>query len=118
MTLPTITLTSIVCNHPSEDVDGDEVYVIYQADAGVPYRIPGRRDGIHQMQAHQSWTINQAMTFSRDLLITLYDQDFKYMPSWADYLCSWDYTPDALPPSVTLSNADGANYTINITVNG
>lgn len=92
--------------------------MIYQADAGVPYRIPERRHGVHPMQAHQTWSIGQTMTFTRDLLITLYDQDFKYMPGWADYLVSFDYTPDALPPSVTLSNADGANYTINITVNG
>ena len=64
------------------------------------------------------WQVNTPMAFERDLLITLYDHDnvSDIINLASDYLVSYDYTPNNLPGQVVLSNNDGAQYTINITV--
>jgi hypothetical protein len=126
-----ITLDEIVCTRTSDGgITDDEIYVIYQADAGHPFRIPRRGNGVQPMnssgstgpsdptQTRQTWQIGHRMKFSRDLLITLYDEDIKFDPAFSDYLVSQDYTPDYLPVSISLTNANGAAYTLKITVNG
>jgi hypothetical protein len=112
----TVTLDSITCNGASEGNHHDEVYVVYQADAGFPHRIPRNPLHHHSMLGGDVWTVGQTMTFTRDLMITLYDQDLSFLPALSDYLVSWDYTADSVPPTVSISNPNGANYTLNVSV--
>lgn len=115
-----ITLDSVKCEATSAGKTSDEVYLVYQADAGVPFQLPMRPQPPHSMNTdkdHNTWNIGQTMRFNRDLLITLYDHDTAVTDNRSDYLVSFDYTPSNLPTSTTLSNNDGARYTLNITVN-
>ncbi|HEX6084024.1 MAG TPA: hypothetical protein VF266_05835 [Thermoanaerobaculia bacterium] len=112
----TVTLDSITCHGVSEGSHHDEVYVVYQPDAGFPHRIPRNPLNHQSMQGGDVWTIGQSMTFTRDLLITLYDQDESFLPALSDYLVSWDYTADAIPQTVSLTNPNGASYTLSVSV--
>jgi len=112
-----VTLQSIVCNSVSEG-NQDEIYVICQSDAGLPRRFPDNQPFAHKdMSSGQTWDINETIEYSRDLLITVYDADPPEPPEFSDYLISCDYTLINIPPHFTMSNADGANYTINLAVN-
>ena len=110
------TLTQITCNGTSES-GHDEVMILYQSDAGMAHLFPAGRDA-HSMAddgADKIWSnINLRMEFVNDCLVTLYDQDSSLDPKLADYLVSYDYTPDSMPSSVTLSNPNGASYTLTI----
>ncbi len=112
-----ITLDSVKCVSTSGGPTSDEVYVVYQPDAGVPRQFPSRPQSPHSMDDGDTWNIGQVMTFNRDLLVTLYDHDTSVTDVRSDYLVSFDYTPNSLPTSKTISNNDGASYTLNITVN-
>lgn len=112
-----VTLDSITCNGVSEGNHHDEVYVVYQADAGLPHRIPINPLDHHSMLGGDVWSVGQTMSFTRDLLITLYDQDESFLPALSDYLISWDYTADAIPQTMTVSNPNGASYTLSVSVN-
>ena len=108
-----ITLTSIECEGTSEGTD--EVYVIYQADCGRPTRVPPAWHDHQSMDAGgPPWNINLEMSFENDVLVTLYDSDVAFNPFWSEYLVSFDYTPINIPASVTLSNPNGARYTLNV----
>ncbi len=111
-----VTLQSIQCHSTSEG-SGDELFVVYQPDAAFPRRIPGGSLKHHDIEGGQTWTINQKITFTRDLMVTLYDQDPSKLPSLVDYLVSVGYKNTNIPPSVTMANVNGANYTINVVVN-
>ena len=107
------TLTQIACGGTSE-TGHDEVMILYQSDAGIPNLFPAGRDA-HSMAKGDTWTnIGLNMKFVNDCLVTLYDQDSSLDPKLADYLVSYDYTPDSLPSSITLSNPSGAKYTLSI----
>ncbi len=115
-----VTLQSVVCNGASEGSDGirsDDIYVIWQADGGVPHRYPAATLATQPMQDGDTWNINQVMTFSRDLQVTIYDQDAARMPTFSDYLVSWGFTNIDIAPSSTMSNYNGASYTIRMAVN-
>lgn len=115
MNIISVTLQSIVCHGTSEN--SDEIYVVYQADAGLPRRIPRGSLAHHDISAGQTWTLNETITYTRDLLITIYDQDPSKLPTLSDYLVSVDYTPTSIPPAANRTNYNGANYTINVAVN-
>jgi hypothetical protein len=107
------TLTQITCGDTSES-GHDEVMILYQSDAGIAHLFPAGRDAT-SMDKGSSWTdVNLRMAFENDCLVTLYDQDSTLDPKLADYLVSYDYTPDSMPSSVTLSNPNGAKYTLTI----
>lgn len=109
----TFTLTQIACGGTSES-GHDEVMILYQSDAGMAHLYPAGR-AAHSMDKGSTWSnINLTMTFENDCLVTLYDQDSGLDPKLADYLVSYDYTPDSLPSSVTISNPSGAKYTLSI----
>jgi hypothetical protein len=110
----TLTLNSITCNGTSED--HDEVFIVWQPDATFPHRFPVQIGEGHSMGSGDTWPVNQTMSFTRDVLITLYDHDESATDRRSDYLVSYDYTPADLPSSVTLRNTNGADYTLNITV--
>ncbi len=110
------TLNQITCGGTSES-GHDEVIILYQSDAGIAHLFPAGRDA-HSMDdgSDKTWSnINLRLEFENDCLVTLYDQDSSLDPKLADYLVSYDYTPDSLPTNVTLSNPNGAKYTLNIT---
>jgi len=107
------TLTQISCAGTSES-GHDEVMILYQSDAGIAHLFPAGRDA-HSMDGGSTWSnINLRMEFVNDCLVSLYDQDSSLDPKLADYLVSYDYTPDSMPSSVTLSNPNGAKYTLTI----
>lgn len=115
------TLTQITCGGTSE-TGHDEVMILYQSDAGMAHLFPAGREA-HSMDtgSDKTWSnINLRMEFVNDCLVTLYDQDASLDPKLADYLVSYDYTPDSMPGSVTLTNPNGAKYTLtisNVTIN-
>jgi hypothetical protein len=107
------TLTQITCDGTSES-GHDEVMILYQSDAGIAHLFPAGRDA-QSMDDGTTWSsINLNMEFVNDCLVTLYDQDSSLDPKLADYLVSYDYTPDSMPTNVTLKNPNGAKYTLTI----
>jgi hypothetical protein len=110
-----VTLNQITCQGTSES-GHDEVMILYQSDAGMAHLFPAGRQA-HSMDdgSDKTWSnINLKLEFVNDCLVTLYDQDSSLDPKLADYLVSYDYTPDSIPASVTLSNPNGAKYTLTI----
>jgi len=110
----TVTLNKITCQGTSES-GHDEVIILYQSDAGMAHLYPaGRAAQSMDDGSDNTWDINLTVDFVNDCLVTLYDQDSSLDPKLADYLVSYDYTPDSIPASVTLSNPNGAKYTLSI----
>lgn len=107
------TLTQITCGGTSES-GHDEVMILYQADAGIAHLFPAGRAAQSMTNGNVWSNINLPMTFENDCLVSLYDQDSSLDPKLADYLISYDYTPDSMPSSVTISNPNGAKYTLTI----
>jgi hypothetical protein len=113
-------ILKITCNSPSES-GHDEVYLICQADAGIPIRYPAEPPGYNSMTTGNVWTLDDpdlVLHFQNEVLVTLWDSDVSFVPSLATYLLSNDYqagstrTTDTDPQTVTLVNPDGASYTI------
>lgn len=114
-----IKLTSIKCNNPSEshDTSGDEVYLVLQADGGIPIHIPGGVKQSHNMKAGQTWTLNNGdgimLYFEWEALVTIWDHDINDDPNSATYLQSHDFRPGTEPNFNPLTNPNGASYEIN-----
>lgn len=107
------TLTQISCAGTSES-GHDEVMILWQADAGIAHLYPAGRAAV-SMEDGDTWSsVNLQMSFVNDCLVSLYDQDSSLDPKLADYLVSYDYTPDSMPTNVTLTNPNGAKYTLTI----
>lgn len=114
-----IELTSIVCNGTSDEgKSNDEVFMIYQADAGVPVRYPAAKNQPMNTQSDTSkdilhvWYVNLVLNFDYEVLVTLWDDD-PGSNSHSEFLVNYDYTSASPPASVTMSNHNGANYTLN-----
>ncbi len=115
-----IQITSIECNGTSES-GNDEVYVIYQADAGYPARYPPANyqrmntDADPDNDVVQTWSPpDLIMDFTNEVLVTLWDQDVRGTDP--TFLMNQDYTADNIPSSVSMHNHNGAEYTINVSV--
>lgn len=112
-----IKITSIACNGTSED-GNDEVYIIYQADAGLPVRYPAtsyQRMNTTADSANdvvQRWYFTLELDFDYEVLVTLWDQDLVGANNVSTFLINHDYTAGTPPASVSMSNNNGANYTI------
>ncbi len=114
-----IRITSIAC-HGTSDFGGanDEVYVIYQADAGVPVRYPPASYQRMNTTADpgkdvvQTWDMNLQLDFDYEVLVTLWDQDTSWNPNNSEFLINADYTSSTPPSSYSMSNNNGASYTI------
>ena len=115
MARTSITLTKIVCNATHRGTD--DVYVVYQPDCGFPVRVPHGWENNISMDAGTSWNINVTMEFENDVLVTLYDADINLDPFSSDFIVCYDYTPANLPSSTTVSNLEGAKYTLYATKN-
>lgn len=127
----TVNITSIVCENTADlnnlGSHNDEVFVIWQADGGVP--VPYPAVGYQEMNptptgdAVSTWTIPNGdlnLTFEKELLVTLWDSQHKLDPSSTTYLISYEYVAPGINPgypasetSYTMSNNNGAKYTIN-----
>lgn len=119
-------ITSIKCNSPSENgvfkEFNDEVYLLCQADGGVPIRYPMCLTDSHSMTTGNTWVIdNLILNFEYEILITLWDVDVTLDPQVGTYLVSHEYcyNGDNMKEgnhSVTPGkNPNGASYTINST---
>lgn len=119
-----IKITSIVC-HGTSDVGGtnDEVYIYYQADAGLPVRYPATSYQRMNTSANSSndvvktWDVDLVLNFDHEVLVTLWDQDIEGLNNQSNFLINCDYTSDNPPASYNMKNHNGANYTINATSN-
>ncbi len=111
-----IRLDRIYCTHPSESniSSGDEVYLVCQADGGLPIRIPAELNSSHSMKAGDTWDLNQlVLHFRFEQLVTLWDHDaVPYDPNLATYLQSHDFQPGTGGGSLRLTNRNGADYSI------
>lgn len=114
MSKTSVQIVSITCNGTSE-AGHDEVYLICQADAGIPIRFPAQLANSVSMTDSSVWTLNNPnliLNFEHEVLVTLWDCDVSYLPTLSTYLQSNDFTPGSGSGSITLSNRNGANYTI------
>lgn len=114
MSKQTIQILSITCNHPSE-AGHDEVYLICQADAGVPIRYPMHLADSNSMTSGDVWNLNDPnliLNFENEVLVTLWDCDENYIPALSTYLQSIDFERGSGQGSVNLTNHNDANYTV------
>ena len=114
-----IKITSIQC-HGTNDTGGfnDEVYIIYQSDAGLPIRFP--LFGSQNMNTSadsgsntvQQWNVDLVLDFDQEVLVTLWDSD-EGTAKRSDFLINCDYDSGNPPASFHMQNNNGADYTIN-----
>lgn len=125
-----VDITSIVCE-ATADTGGnnDEVFVIWQADGGVPVRYPAtgpqNMNSTASSNAVSTWNIpskDLRLIFEKEAVVTLWDSQHSLDPSSAIYLMSYEYTAPGINPgypasatSYTMSNHNGGKYTINAT---
>lgn len=113
-----VQINSIKCNSTSES-GHDEVYIIWQADAGIPVRYP-LVPGYQAMAAGDVWDVGIELPFDYEALVTLWDQDVSYLSRYSDFLINCDFTVGAFNGSSEMSynmvNNNGADYTINATL--
>jgi len=113
-----IIITSITCNGTSDVGNtNDEVYIIYQADGGVPVRTPLAPQNMNTQSDPRSntlhvWDVNLTLSFDHEVLVTLWDQDSTLVQSASDFLVNFDFTSSQPPASQSMSNYNGADYTI------
>lgn len=125
-----VSITSIVCE-ATADTGGsnDEVFVIWQADGGIPVRYPTTNsqnmNSTASSNAVSTWTIPEGdlhLVFEKEVLVTLWDSQHTLDPSSSIYLMSYEYTASGINPgypgtetSYTMANHNDAKYTINAT---
>jgi hypothetical protein len=110
-----IQVTAIKCYNPSESniTDGDEVYLVCQADGGIPIRMPSGINESKNMKSGQQWNIKDlVLDFDYEVLVTLMDHDLNADPNLATYLQSYDFTSADNSDEIKLSNRNGAKYGI------
>ena len=117
MSKHSVRITSIYCNASSEPnlTDGDEVYLICQADGGIPIRIPAAINSSHNMKAKSSWSFdNLILKYDYEVLVTLWDHDVMFDPNTATYLQSNEFISGTIggASAKQLKNLDGADYMI------
>ncbi|MEP0263811.1 hypothetical protein [Dokdonia sp.] len=122
MSKHSIKIKSIYCTAPSElnITDGDEVYLVCQADGGIPIHIPGGLNEAHNMEAKDTWDLiddkgnHLILNFEYEVLVTLWDHDLNNDPNLATYLQSHDFEPGSGSSSIHLQNKrdNKADYTI------
>ena len=117
-----IKITSIQCYGTSE-AGNDEVYIYYQADAGLPVRYPTTSYQRMSTSADssddvvQTWNIDLVLDFDNEVLVTLWDQDLEGDNNVSEFLVNCDYTSSNPPASYNMKNHNGANYTLNAVSN-
>ena len=106
----TVKITQIICNDPSEN-EGDELYLLYQADGGNQYRYPEKLKRSHEMDDNDdedTWNVNLELNFDYEVILQLWDND----DANPDYLQSHDFQPSSGSGSIELKNTNDADYTV------
>jgi len=116
-----VTLTSINCKNTSETPHDDEVYIIYQADAGIPVRFP-ESNSIISMNVSGSgsttdWYPNLQLDFDHEVLVTLWDRESNLGIISPSFLANSEYRADYFKSPVDMKNHNDAHYVINATKN-
>jgi hypothetical protein len=120
-----IMISSIACYGTSDFAgDNDEVYILYQADAGLPVRYPAvyyqrmnttaDPNSDPKKTVLQTWDVGLQLDFDYEVLVTLWDQDVKGVNSASEFLINVDYASGAAS-TTNMVNNNGANYTITAT---
>ncbi|MBA3879350.1 MAG: hypothetical protein C0500_06515 [Sphingobium sp.] len=118
-----MTVTSINCKNTSETPHNDEVFIIYQADAGIPVRFPAtsyQRMNTSADSANDvvsTWTTNLKLEFDHEVLVTLWDEDSKADLNKPTFLANVEYRADYFTSSWDMPNHNDAHYVINATKN-
>lgn len=124
-----IQITKIECLQVSEPF-GDNVYLICQADGGVPIPYPPGimklKSDPHHMSNNETWPSDPPLSpplklsFEYEVLVTLWDSDVDDDPTVASFLGSQDFTPADFADSDSISKGfatpgdAGFNATYNI----
>lgn len=115
MSKHSVQITKITCQGTSE-VGHDEVYLVCQADAGIPLRYPAHlADSVSMSSSDNTWNLNSPdliLHFNYEVLVTLWDCDISYLPTFATFLQCHDFEPGSGSGTISLSNPDGAKYTL------
>ena len=119
-----IQITKIHCTSTSEP-GSDEVYLICQADGGIPilypYKLANPTNHPGSMSSGDDWILNNdgndlVLNFEHEVLATLWDSDVDDDLTVSSFLGSCDYTPTNILSSVVIQTPgkDGfnANYTV------
>jgi hypothetical protein len=116
-----IQITSIHCNSTSEP-GSDEVYLICQADGGIPVVYPPGLANLtkhpYSMSAGDTWslpdgvvaTTDCVLNFEHEVLVTLWDSDLDDDLTVSSFLGCYDYTPDNIPSSVEIKTPGNEGY--------
>src|SRR4051812_33023631 len=112
MSTTQIQITKIECIQVSE-ANSDEVYLICQADGGVPIPYP---PGIMKLKSNpqsmsngETWPSDPPLapplklSFEYEVLVTLWDSDVDDDPTVASFLGSQDFTPADFASSDSIS---------------
>lgn len=112
-----VTIDSITCKSTTES-GNDEVFIVYQVDAGVPVRHPV--SGYQRMATKanasddvvSTWLPTLTVDFDHEVLVTLWDQDARTGWNKADFLINASYRSDYFASSTDMQNNNGAHYVI------
>ena len=122
-----IQITSIYCNGVSE-IGGDNVYLICQADGGIPVVYPPGLANLskhpYPMSAGDTWTLPDGtyatvecvLNFEHEVLVTLWDSDLDDDLTVSSFLGSYDYTPGNVPSSVRIQTPGLMGYNADYTI--
>lgn len=116
-----VTVTSITCKNTSESPHNDEVYIIYQADAGLPIRFPEDTSVISMNVSGSgettTWNPNLQLDFDHEVLVTLWDRDSDIGLISPSFLANIEYRADYFVSSFDMTNHNDAHYVISATKN-
>lgn len=118
MSKHSVKINSITCNATCETniTSGDEVFLVCQADGGLPIRVPAGMNNSEQMKKGSTWSLNDlVLNFAYEVLVTIWDHNLPYDPNQITYLQSHDFQPGAGSGNIRLTNLNGADYTISYT---
>ena len=128
-------IVSIKC-HGTSEPRGDEVFLLCQADGGVPIRYPAELIDARKMCANYDdcssddpcdpssynlWPLESPeliLNFEYEVLVSLYDRDVTLDPTVSTFLACRSYKWNDLaldPPEQTIdfqSNVNGARYSV------
>lgn len=118
-----VTIDSIACKGSGGDGSNAEVFILWQADGGMPVRHPAK--GYQRMstsddpknQVVQTWKPDLDLAFDHEVLVTLWDQDSRVGYNDPSFLINVEYRADHFDASYDMRNDGGAHYVVAATKN-
>lgn len=124
-----IKLSRLICNKTSEAAGPDDVYVQYQADAGVSKFIPTARAAVKMDENDVMYFADDGagapgsyitIEFDYELIIMVFDRDRRINPSKDTFLVNFNFLPGRVGESNSASqdlqftrlNKNGADYSL------